>query len=126
MNTSGTLSSLPSAEDNQGYASLASRWRHAGFSTSLFASACSMYDAIRIAALASVATGGGNTSGGTRNRQLRATINATAEWYNGVSGPMALDSNGDLLRARFDVYAVDRADGWVVTDHAIDARALRP
>ena len=53
LSLSGVLSALP-VTGNPTYGQLADRWRADGFSTSLFASACSLYDAVVIAALASV------------------------------------------------------------------------
>ena len=124
VGTSGTLSALPTA-GNAAYASLAARWRGDGFETSLFASACSLYDAVQVAALASLAMGGGTTGGDARAAaELRATINTTAMFYNGASGAMALDASGDLERAFYDVYAVDGETGWSVVEAAVNARAL--
>jgi hypothetical protein len=124
VGTSGTLSALPTA-GNAAYASLAARWRGDGFETSLFASACSLYDAVQIAALASLAMGGGATGGDARAvAELRATINTTAMFYNGASGAMALDGSGDLERAFYDVYGVNGETGWSVMEAAVNARAL--
>lgn len=121
LGTSGVLSALPT-RGNPAYSGLADRWRSAGFSTSLFASACSLYDAVLIAAQASLLMGGGATTG--TKGALRSAINTTAKYFNGASGAMALDEAGDLDRAEYDVYAVNANSGWGVTNASINARAL--
>ena len=121
LSTSGVLSALPTA-GNPAYAALSGRWHAAGFETSLFASACSLYDAVVVAAQASIVMGGGTTAGTAGS--MRAAVNTTALFFNGVSGAMALDAEGDLNRAAYDVYAVDAGAGWGVVNASINARAL--
>lgn len=117
MRTSGLLSHIPT-NNNPSFSSLHDRWRLAGHTTSLFASALSSYDAVRIAALASMTMGGGNTTSAPGLRTAAAVV-ANQSW--GASGMMTLDSSGDLYRAVYDVYAVDEDKGWLVVD-TIDAR----
>ena len=120
LRTTGVLSHLPTA-NNPTYAALAARWRAAGQRSSLFASALSSYDAVRIAALASIVVGGANT---TRAAGLRAAAVSVADQAWGASGMMALDEHGDLYRAVYDVYTVTEAAGWQVVGPPIDARGL--
>ena len=120
MHTTGVLSHLPTT-NNPTYASLRTRWHRAGHQTSLFASALSAYDGVRIGTLASVLLGGGRTANATGLREAAMAI-ANQAW--GASGMMALDEAGDLYRARYDVYVVDEQRGWHVSGAPIDARSL--
>ena len=76
---------------------------------------------MRIAALASVVVGGGNTTGAPA---LPAAVALVANQTWGASGMMALDAEGDLYRAVYDVYAVDADAGWGVVGEPVDGRAL--
>ena len=120
MHTRGVLSHLPTT-GSPSYAALNERWRADGHATSLFASALSAYDAVRIAALASVLAGGGNTTG--TQGLTPATVGVAGESW-GASGMMSLDGEGDLYRAVYDVYAVSAEAGWAVVGDPIDARTI--
>ena len=127
---SGTLSAIASSE-NPVFTSLQRRWVDEGHATSMFASSSSLYDVIHLAAAASMAVGGGNTTapvagpGGSAGRNRPAFTQAV--WAAGLrgwgaTGSMALDDSGDLHRSRYDVYALINASGgaeaaWAVVDH---------
>ena len=120
LKTSGVLSHLPTV-NNPSYSRLAKRWAAIGQTGSLFASALSAYDAVRIAALTAVIAGGGATVNATG---LTAAVAGVADQHWGASGMMALDESGDLYRAVYDVYEVDGEKGWRVVGAPVDARAL--
>ena len=83
-------------------------------------SALSAYDATRIGARAAMMLRGGLPGDAGLAAALRST--ACQSW--GASGMMAVDDEGDLYRATFDVYAVNASEGWQVAGAPIDARAL--
>ena len=118
VNTTGVLSHLPTTSPS--YMALAARWRGRGQSGSLFASALSAYDAVRIAALASVLVDGStvNASG------LPEAARGVADQHWGASGMMTLDAEGDLYRAVYDRYVVDADKGWRVQGPPVDAKNL--
>ena len=120
LNTSGVLSHLPTV-NNPSYSRLAKRWAAIGQTGSLFASALSAYDAVRIAALTAVIAGGGATVNATG---LTAAVAGVADQHWGASGMMALDESGDLYRAVYDVYEVDGEKGWRVVGAPVDAKAM--
>jgi ABC-type branched-subunit amino acid transport system substrate-binding protein len=121
VHASGVLSHIPT-QSNPAYERLFKRWRADGQTTSLFASAVASYDALRMAARASMLLGGGSTAGDLG--KLAAALNATALDFWGVSGMMALDEHGDLYRAEYDVYALNSTDGWFVDGAPVDAHTL--
>lgn len=122
LQTTGVLSSIPSKE-NPAFASLQQRWLAAGHATSIFASALATYDAIWLASrslLLSARTSANRTESW---HQLMSSVNSTALLSWGASGQLALDTKGDLYRAMYDLYAVDKEQGWKVTG-MVDAHNL--
>ena len=115
LNVTGVLSRL-ARDGNPAYDSLMKRWHADGHTTPLFASAASTFDAIKVAARTLMQVGGKvNAADGATLAQLESAFAATAQQFYGVSGSMAVDAAGDLVRADYDVYQV-QSDGWHVVD----------
>ena len=121
MDTRGVLPHIATS-GNPAYASLWARWIASGQNTSLFASALSAYDALRIAARARTLLSADAPTVGAPG--LTSAVASTANQSWGASGMMALDGVGDLYRALYDEYAVDAASGWSVVGEPIDGRSL--
>lgn len=121
LNTSGVLPHIP-INNNPAYTSLEERWETHGDTGNgtLFASALSTYDAIRMAARASMLLG--TTSRPTPAQLLadaKHAFNATALQTWGAGGMMAVNTQGDLLRSEYDVYDVDAVAGWRVVGERV-------
>ena len=121
MDTRGVLPHIATSA-NPAYASLWARWSASGQNTSLFASALSAYDALRIAARARTLLSADAPTVGAPG--LTSAVASTANQSWGASGVMTLDGVGDLYRALYDEYAVDAASGWSVVGEPIDGRSL--
>ena len=121
MGTRGVLPHI-ATDGNPLCESLWERWTASGQNTSLFASALSAYDAVRIATRATMLLGAVESSVGAPG--LTTAIASTANQTWGASGMMGVDGVGDLYRATYDEYAVSEADGWQVVGEPIDGRKV--
>lgn len=108
VNMTGILSSLPTHTPS--YQTLLTRWRAGGQTTSIFASALSLYDGVRMAARTLLMLRDAEPSLDKLQTAFRST--ALQSW--GASGMMTVGEDGDLVRGDYDVYAVDAETGWQV------------